>query len=179
MTDKKHIKLKEGLVVYDNHIAFWGSAFSNFYPCTFKLDDETWNCSEQFFMACKARCFDDLEIYYEIREARTPEVAKKLGRKIRGFNDKIWDKVKYEIMLTGVYAKFSQNEDLKEFILSPEFEGKDFVEGSPFDGVWGVKMDYTNPDIDNKNNWQGENLLGKVLNEVREILKNEGTIEKI
>ena len=29
------------------------------------------------------------------------------------------------------------------------FEGKDFVEGSPFDGVWGVKMDYRNPDIDN------------------------------
>jgi ribA/ribD-fused uncharacterized protein len=112
-----------------------------------------------------------MEIYYEIREALTPETAKKLGRKVRGFNDKIWDKVKYEIMLAGVYAKFSQNEDLKNFLLSPEFEGKDYVEGSPFDGVWGVKMDYRNPDIDNPENWNGENLLGKVLNEVRNKLK--------
>ena len=32
-------------------------------------------------------------------------------------------------------------------------------------------MDYRNPDIDNPENWNGENLLGKVLNEVREKIK--------
>lgn len=173
MEKEKYEMMKDGLMVYDKHVAFWGSAFSNFYPCNFILDDEKWISSEQFFMACKARCFDDMDIFYEIRETTTPEAAKKLGRKVRGFTDDIWDKVKYEIMLAGVYAKFSQNEDLKKFILSSEFEGKYFVEGSPFDGVWGVKMDYRNPDIDNPENWNGENLLGKVLNEVREMLKNE------
>lgn len=160
-----------GYKVYDKHVAFWGSPLSNFYPCEFKLDDEIWNCSEQFFMACKARCFDDMETYYHIRETKTPEAAKKLGRKVIGFEDRIWDKVKYQLMYDGVYAKFSQNEDLKAFLLSPEFEDKDFVEGSPFDGVWGVKLDYRNPDIDNPQNWEGENLLGKVLNKVREKLK--------
>ena len=30
-----------------------------------------------------------------------------------------------------------------------------------------------NPDIDNPENWNGENLLGKVLNEVREKLKED------
>jgi ribA/ribD-fused uncharacterized protein len=74
-------------------------------------------------------------------------------------------------MEVAVLEKFRQNEDLKNFLLSPEFEDKDFVEGSPFDGVWGVKLDYRNPDIDNPENWNGENLLGKVLNEVREKLK--------
>ena len=34
-------------------------------------------------------------------------------------------------------------------------------------------MDYRNPDIDNPENWNGENLLGKVLNEVRKELKGE------
>lgn len=161
-----------GYVIYDKHVAFWGSPFSNFYPCNFDLDDEIWISSEQFFMACKARCFDDYDSYKQIRIATTPEQAKKLGRKVKGFDDKIWDKVKYQLMYAGVYAKFSQNEDLKNFLLSSEFEGKDFVEGSPFDGVWGVKMDYRNPDIDNPENWNGENLLGKVLNEVRNKLKN-------
>lgn len=161
-----------GYKVYNKHIAFWGSPLSNFYPCEFELYNEIWNCSEQFFMACKARCFDDDDSYKKIRVATTPEQAKKLGRKVVGFEDRIWDKVKYQLMLDGVYAKFSQNEGLKEFLLSPEFEGKDFVEGSPFDSVWGVKMDYRNPDIDNPENWNGENLLGKVLNNVRERLKN-------
>lgn len=160
-----------GYKVYNKHVAFWGSPLSNFYPCEFELDDEIWNCSEQFFMACKARCFDDYDSYKKIRVATTPEQAKNLGRKVVGFEDRIWDKVKYQVMFDGVYAKFSQNEGLKEFLLSPEFEGKDFVEGSPFDSVWGVKMDYRNPDIDKPENWNGENLLGKVLNNVRERLK--------
>lgn len=165
--------MNTGLKIYDKHVAFWGSAFSNFYPCKFVLDGEIWISSEQFFMACKARCFDDYDSYREIRIATTPEQAKKIGRKVKGFTDSIWDRVKYQLMFDGVYAKFSQNEDLKAFLLSPEFEGKDFVEGSPFDSVWGVKIDYRNPDIDNEENWQGQNLLGKVLGEVRDRLKNE------
>ena len=162
-----------GYVVYNKHVAFWGSPLSNFYPCKFDLDDEIWISSEQYFMASKARCFFDEESYIQIRQTSTPEAAKKLGRKVKGFNDNVWDMVKYHIMKDAVYAKFSQNENLKKFLLSPDFEGKDFVEGSPFDGVWGVKMDYRNPDIDNPENWNGENLLGKVLNEVREKLLNK------
>jgi predicted NAD-dependent protein-ADP-ribosyltransferase YbiA (DUF1768 family) len=32
-------------------------------------------------------------------------------------------------------------------------------------------MDWKNPDIDNEENWKGQNLLGKVLNKVREDLR--------
>ena len=180
-----------GYVVYDKHVAFWGSPFSNFYPCEIIVnepwknilntiggvskieEDFKWKSSEQLFMANKAWFFADMKTFGEIVLSTTPEQAKKLGRKVKGFDDKIWDKVKYQLMYAGVYAKFSQNEDLKNFLLSPDFEGKDFVEGSPFDGVWGVKMDWRNPDIDNPENWNGQNLLGKVLNEVREKLKED------
>ena len=125
-----------GYKIYDKHVAFWGSPLSNFYPCNFDLDNEIWISSEQFFMACKARCFDDYDSYKKIRIATTPEQAKKIGRKVIGFEDRIWDEVKYHLMYDGVYAKFSQNEDLKAFLLSPKFEDKDFVEGSPFDGAY-------------------------------------------
>ena len=30
--------MKTGLKIYDKHVAFWGSAFSNFYPCKFELE---------------------------------------------------------------------------------------------------------------------------------------------
>ena len=194
MENEKYEALKNGLKVYDKHVAFWGSAFSNFYPCEFKLErgfkdyfevsslinnttfdipDFIWKSSEQCFMAYKALMFEDIENLFKIINSETPEQAKKIGRKIKNFDDEIWSMSRKVWMERAVYAKFSQNEDLKEFILSPEFEGKDFVEGSPFDGVWGVKMDYRNPDIDNPENWNGENLLGKVLNEVRKELKEE------
>lgn len=163
--------MKTNLKVYDKHVAFWGSAFSNFYPCSFTEGGKVWKNSEQCFMAKKAEYFKDMEILEEILKAETPEKAKKLGRKVKNFDAEKWSKVCFDKMYDAVYAKFSQNNDLKEFLLSSDFEDKSFVEGSPFDGIWGVKMDWRNPDIDNEENWQGQNLLGKVLNKVREDLR--------
>ena len=161
----------EDIKIYDKHVAFWGSAFSNFYPCSFTEGGKVWKNSEQCFMAKKAEYFKDMEILEEILKAETPEKAKKLGRKVKNFDAEKWSKVCFDKMYDAVYAKFSQNNDLKELLLSSDFEGKGFVEGSPFDAIWGVKMDWRNPDIDNEENWRGQNLLGKVLNKVRENLR--------
>ena len=163
--------MKTNLKVYDKHVVFWGSAFSNFYPCSFTEGGKVWKNSEQCFMAKKAEYFKDMEILEEILKAETPEKAKKLGRKVKNFDAEKWSKVCFDKMYDAVYAKFSQNNDLKELLLSSDFEGKGFVEGSPFDAIWGVKMDWRNPDIDNEENWRGQNLLGKVLNKVREDLR--------
>ena len=162
--------MKSNLKIYDKHVAFFGSAFSNFYPCTFEEKGLVWKSSEQCFMAKKAEYFNDFEIYDEILMCETPREAKSWGRKVRDFDAEKWSEVCFEKMYDAVYAKFSQNEDLKNLILSEEFKGKGFIEGSPFDAIWGVKMDWRNPDIDNEENWKGQNLLGKVLDKVREDL---------
>lgn len=162
--------MKSNLEIYDKHVAFFGSVFSNFYPCTFEESGLIWKSSEQCFMAKKAAYFNDFEIYDMILESETPKEAKSLGRKVRGFDSEEWLKVCFEKMYEAVYSKFSQNNDLKELILSDDFKGKGFIEGSPFDAIWGVKMDWRNPDIDNEKNWKGQNLLGKVLDKVREDL---------
>ena len=163
-----------GLKVYQNHVAFWGAdaPFSNFYPCRFVYKDVEWKSSEQCFMAMKAKYFNDDESYERILESTTPKEAKAIGRKVRNFSF-IWSFVSESIMFEVVLAKFSQNDDLKSLILSDEFKGKKFVEGSPDDKKWGVGMRYTNPAIDDESNWKGKNLLGKVLDKVRERLSSE------
>ena len=98
---------------------------------------------------------------------KTPEEAKKLGRKVKNFNDEEWSAVRQEIMYNIVYEKFAQNKTLRDFLLSSDFKNKKFVEGSPFDGVWGVKIDYRNDLIDDEANWNGTNFLGKILDRVR------------
>ena len=160
--------MKTNLKVYDKHVAFWGSAFSNFYPCSFTEGGKVWKNSEQCFMAKKAKFFGDEEMYNAILNSETPKEAKKYGRLVKNFDAEKWSKVCFDKMYDAVYAKFSQNNDLKELLLSSDFEGKGFVEGSPYDAIWGVKMDWRNPDIDNEENWKGENLLGKILTEIRD-----------
>lgn len=165
----------DGMAVYDSHVAFWGGALSNFYGCKIHVDtdwdgkpvDLNFHCSEQYFMWLKATWFHDYDIAEKILEAKTPKEAKALGRQVEGFDEEEWKSVREAAMWNAVYAKFSQNEDLKEFLLSDEFKGKGFVEGSPIDGIWGVKIHYESPNIDDEAQWNGLNLLGKVLDRVR------------
>lgn len=60
-----------------------------------------------------------------------------------------------------IKAKFDQNPELKSLLLSSEFDGKTFVEASPFDRIWGIDYD-ENHALQNISDW-GENLLGKTL----------------
>ncbi len=68
-------------------------------------------------MAGKAQLFGDEEIRKEVLACSDPRQIKALGRKVRGFDQKVWDKLKYAIVLSGNWCKFSQNRDLREFLL--------------------------------------------------------------
>ncbi len=65
-----------------------------------------------------------------------PYKIKKYGRKVKNFDNKIWDKVKYDIMYQANILKYSQNEDLLKLLLSTE--GNKLVEASPYDSIWGI-----------------------------------------
>ena len=79
---------------------------------------DSYLCIEQYTMAGKAELFGDQEIRKEILACSDPQQIKTLGRKVRGFDQKVWDRFKYAIVLNGNWCKFSQNRDLREFLLS-------------------------------------------------------------
>lgn len=81
---------------------------------------------------------------------------------------------KYAIVVKGNLLKFSQNRDLREFLLSTT--DKVLVEASPYDNIWGIGMDAYNPNVTRPELWQGENLSGFALMEVREQLKRQSDI---
>ena len=164
--------------ITNDYVFFWGEEFSNFYPAPIHYEEDgveyCFPTSEHMFMWQKAKHFRDEFSASAILNVEHPRDAKKIGRKVLNFDDNEWAKVRYEKMLRAVTLKFTQNEDLKEFILSKEFEGKHFVEASPFDKIWGIGLAENDELADNKANWKGLNLLGECLNEVRdELLKQK------
>ncbi len=163
------------------YVFFWGhtekgdevtkACFSQWYPCTFVVDDVTYHTAEQYMMAQKARLFGDLEIFKEIMAANNPKTYKDLGRKIRGFNEAVWNANKAQIVIDGNYAKFTQNPVLGEFLA--QTGSRVLVEASPYDAIWGIKMATTTPGIENPAIWKGQNLLGFALMEVRDMIKEQ------
>lgn len=160
-------------------IYFWGhtpsvkgitqTCLSQWFDVAFEVAGVKYHTAEQYMMAQKALLFNDSEVYNEIMLADNPRDYKDLGRKIRNFDSKVWDARKYEIVVEGNKAKFSQNEDLKEFLLSTG--DAVLVEASPYDKIWGIGLYPAQAAKGTVQQWKGLNLLGCALMEVRDWLK--------
>ncbi|MFT5823975.1 MAG: ribA/ribD-fused uncharacterized protein [Crocinitomix sp.] len=135
----------------------------------FEVDIYDYTSAEQYMMAEKARLFEDEEIEKKIMNSNSPKEIKSLGQKVRNFKQDIWDKVKYSIVLTGNYYKFSQNKEMRDFLLSTD--NKILVEASPLDKIWGVGLSAENSKINTPHFWNGKNLLGFALMELRDDLQ--------
>lgn len=160
-------------------IYFWGhtpnpkkmtaACFSQWYDCYFEVGGIQYHTTEQYMMASKARLFGDEEVFQEIMNADNPSVYKKLGRKIRGFEQSLWDERKYDIVVEGNKAKFGQNPEIKEFLLSSS--DAIIAEASPYDKIWGIGLDRETAMTGSVEQWRGENLLGCALMDVRDWLR--------
>lgn len=127
---------------------------SNFYPCLVRLDGITYPSSEHAYVAMKSINHNER---IRISKMKKPGDAKKYGRTLKRPD---WDEIKLDIMYKILLCKFTQNEDLKEKLLSTG--DLEIVERNNWnDTFYGV--------CDGK----GENHLGKLLMKVREELKNE------
>ena len=159
--------------VTDKHIFFWGEWPSNWFKCHFTVDGKEFFNSEQYFMWIKAKTFGDEAAAEKVLvEGKNPKMAKLIGRMVENYDDKVWNEKRYQVMVDANMLKYSQNEDLKKLLLNEECKNKNFVEASPYDGIFGIKCGEQEA-LDDKSNWNGRNLLGKALDEVRKILLHE------
>lgn len=79
----------------------------------------TFLTTEQYMMFQKAIVFNDLEIADKIMLEPNPKKQKALGRKVKNFDHKKWDKVKEQIVEDGNWWKFTQPKegDLRKMLL--------------------------------------------------------------
>jgi hypothetical protein len=84
-TNKKYTK--------DDFVHFWGhtskgdgvtkACLCQWYPCTFTIDGQTYNCAEQYMMAEKARIFNDEPIRQQILRETDQSTIKTHGIGLR------------------------------------------------------------------------------------------------
>lgn len=149
---------------------FWKehSVFSQWYSCTFTVDEQTYSSAEQYMMHQKAVLMDDEESAKLILALNEPEEIKRIGRHIKNFNQELWEIYCLDVVEKGNMAKFSQNEKLRDELFSTY--PKTLVEASPIDRIWGIGLSEKDKRAWNKETWRGQNLLGQILTKVRDKL---------
>ena len=157
------------------YLFFWGhsvprtglteTCFSQWYPSQFNIKTLSFPTAEHYMMASKAALHDDEGTITKILKAKHPSDAKRLGRRIKNFDDPAWKAARMKVVVTGDYEKFSQNPELANFLLASG--DKILVEASPVDNIWGIGMSKGSSGIEDPRNWKGLNLLGYALMQVR------------
>jgi len=150
---------------------FLKGPFSNWKLAEFIIDGILYKHTEQYYMAQKAKFFNDLESYEKIMKIDDPKIIKRIGRNenIKNFDITTWNKVKYQIMFKGNFEKYRQNPDFARKLLKTK--NQILVECNPKDLEWSCGLSIEDNNIKNPFKWPGKNLLGFVLMEVRKLLK--------
>ncbi len=123
-------------------------------------------------MAGKARLFGDEDALQRILVAPDPKSVKAIGCEVRGFDDRVWKANARRLVTEGNVHKFSQNEELRKFLLATG--NAVLVEAAPRDQIWGFGLGQDNPKARDPKQWLSQNLLGFALMDVREKLCESG-----
>ena len=152
----------------DEYIYFYSdkTPFSNWNITSgIKYDGHEFSSSETLFMYLKAKVFRDDEMAERIVPL-DPKAAKKCGRLVRPYSDEVWERERENAMYVALKAKLDASQEFRDALLAEEYRGKTFVEASPYDKIWGIKLSVA--DAYAGKEWKGLNLLGKLLTELRD-----------
>ncbi|MFD5056381.1 NADAR family protein [Streptomyces tendae] len=162
------------------YLCFWGhrplpdgsigpSCLSQWWPSPFTVDGVEYATAEHWMMAGKARLFADAEAERRVLAAAHPAGAKKAGRLVRGFDEAVWERERFRIVVEGSVHKFASDPALRAFLL--DTGGRVLVEASPVDRVWGIGLAADDEAAQDPERWRGPNLLGFALMAARERLR--------
>ena len=142
---------------------------SNWYPSMFTVDGITFTSMEQYMMYKKAEVFGDEDIKKEIMSTDDVGKIKALGRQVHNYNNTVWNGMRQIIIYEGLYAKYSQDDELKEKLLKTG--DRLLAECAVQDKIWATGISMKDDSRFDMNKWTGQNLLGFATMLVREKLQ--------
>ena len=142
---------------------------SNWYLSPFDLDGKHFSSVEQYIMYRKCTLFGDHSSAAAV--LATDDVAEQqaIGRKAKGYINSVWAGLRQLVAYEGLMAKFSQNEDLKQKLL--DTGDAYLVECAGSDKIWACGVRLNDDRRFDAANWDGKNILGFALMEVRNVLQ--------
>jgi ribA/ribD-fused uncharacterized protein len=150
----------ENIIYFRKTKEKWGGLSNMAYGYPIVIDNELIYSSEALYQAIKFTSYPDIQ--KEIILPKSPMHAKMIAKKYKSYMRKDWDFIKVKVMRWALLIKLMFNYNTFGELLK-NTDHKIIVELSHRDKFWGTVL------IDNINNIaEGENVLGRLLMEIRE-----------
>ncbi|KAF6809713.1 hypothetical protein CSOJ01_06768 [Colletotrichum sojae] len=156
---------------YEGYLSQWWTSHPfTFHPSSSSSSPITFKTAEHYMMHAKALLFSDPDVALDILKASHPRKVKALGRRVKNFDEEQWNEERERVVREGNLLKFRASDELRQKLL--DTGERELVEASPMDRIWGIGFSPERAPGSDRRRW-GLNLLGKVLMEVRAILREE------
>lgn len=142
---------------------------SNWYRCDFSAEGIRYSSMEQYMMYQKAVLFRDIEMAEQILATDNVGKIKALGRSVRNYEEIVWNGMRQITVYRGLCQKFEQNAALKNKLLATR--DSILAECAVQDKIWGIGLSMKDERRFDLKRWQGQNLLGFSLMQVRAVLQ--------
>ena len=163
--DLKYVGICERYISDIDATVFF-SIGSNFHPGQIREGLNSFGDSETYYQFHKASFFDDDETADAILCSKSPRQAKAISYNIKNFNEQSWyhsGKAR-EVMHKAVLLKFTQNFDLQTRLIN---NLSNFIEANLSDKFYSCGYGISHPDVGESSKWEGSNVRGDILSEVR------------
>ena len=145
------------------------SMLSNYYPCEIQHNGQIFNCSEQGYQYAKAKYFHDNDTARMIMNETVPSKMSTLGKSVKGYQQNKWLEHAPDILKQINEAKFAQNAEVRQFLLSTN--DKKLGEAS-LDPFFGTGVHLHSRTTTDENTWTGKNIMGSILDKIRQNYKS-------
>lgn len=149
---------------------------SNWFYSPFDINDTHYTSAEQYIMHQKCLLFGDENSAKAILATEYPEKQQDIGRQAKGYVNNVWAGSRQLIAVRGLFAKFRQNDELMGKLL--ETNEAYLVECAHTDTIWVCGKRLNEPDRLDASKWNGQNILGFSLMEVRNNIQANKNVER-
>ena len=165
------LKLNTKATITTNDVTVFASKdsiLSNLHEMDVMIDGRIYNTNEQFIQFSKANLFKDPVTAQKILDEPDPYKQMSLGKEVKGYTKTIWEANVPRILNRVNREKYAQNAEAREFLIATGTRTLGEATKHP---LFGIGKNRNDPDVTVSNNWQGQNLMGHTLQEIRNHLK--------
>lgn len=149
--------------------SFLGGYLSNNYLSSLTIDGVAYLCGSQYIESQKALLFKDDTAYDNIMSAINEREVEKAS--LKNFDKEIWKTNCEHIYRTCLNARLEQDKMFTNYLVSIEEDIIVYCDKS--DAISGVGLSMFDTNVDNPLYWEGDNLYGFLLTEIRDKLKGK------